>query len=249
MIGGDVNKPPAFQFYPADFISDENVVLMNNQEVGCYIKLLCFCWKQGSIPNDMRKIAKLCNENETVMAQLWDSLKSCFNKNNNGRLCNPRLEKERKKQITFRKERSESGQKGAINRWNKNKIKDKKPNSSAIAKPLAEPMANDGSSSSSSSSHSISKKKQIYTQSFLSFWNKYPKKSGKKDAFKAYQKAKDKPPISELLKIIDRHIQSDQWQKEDGEFIPFPATWLNKGRWDDELNTKTNKPHNWRENL
>jgi uncharacterized protein YdaU (DUF1376 family) len=140
-----VGKAPAFQFYASDFISDENVVLMNNQEVGCYIKLLCFCWKQGSIPNDIDKIGKLCGENSSVMAQLWESIKPCFKENGHGRLVNPRLEKEREKQKAFRKERSESGKKGAAKRW-----KDKDLDSSATT----EPMANDSSSSSSSSSSS-----------------------------------------------------------------------------------------------
>lgn len=38
-------KSPAFQFYAAEFLADENVVLMTNQEVGCYIKLMAYCCK------------------------------------------------------------------------------------------------------------------------------------------------------------------------------------------------------------
>ena len=117
-----MKPPPAFQFYPSDFLSDENVVLMNNTEIGCYIKLLCFCWKQGSIPDDINKIAKLCNETEESMAQLWIAISSCFrNGDFDGRLIHPRLEKERQKQLKFSKERSESGMKGAEIRWKKQK--------------------------------------------------------------------------------------------------------------------------------
>jgi hypothetical protein len=28
---------------------------------------------------------------------------------------------------------------------------------------------------------------------------------------------------------------SAQWQKDNGQYIPNPATWLNQGRWDDEI--------------
>ena len=28
---------------------------------------------------------------------------------------------------------------------------------------------------------------------------------------------------------------SAQWQRDNGQYIPHPATWLNQGRWDDEL--------------
>ena len=148
-----MGKPPAFQFYASDFLSDENVMLMNNQAVGCYIKLLCFNWKQGSIPDDIEKIARLCNEDGSAMAQLWPSLEPCFVPGENGRLINPRIEKERLKQQRFREERSASGKKGAHNRW-----KDKDKNGSAIDLP----MAKNGSSSSSSSSLD-SKESEGYT--------------------------------------------------------------------------------------
>ena len=93
-----MGKAPAFQFYPGDFLSDENVVLMNNQAVGCYIKLLCYNWKRGSVPADMPRLAKLCGETEASMAELWPSLEPCFNSNGHGRLVNPRVEVERAKQ-------------------------------------------------------------------------------------------------------------------------------------------------------
>jgi uncharacterized protein YdaU (DUF1376 family) len=145
-------KAPAFQFYPADFLADENVALMTNQEIGCYIKLMCYCWREGSIPSDVAKIARLCGEDGLAMAELWTAICSCFDTaiDDPSRLIHPRLESERKKQIEFRSERSESGKKGANARWNNDLSK----NGKAMAEPLSEPMANDGSSSSSSSSSS-----------------------------------------------------------------------------------------------
>ena len=221
---------PAFQFYPSDFLSDENVALMNNAEVGCYIKLLCYCWKQGSIPNDVNKIARLCNETEESMAQLWIAISCCFKDGvNEGRLTHQRLEKERQKQLKFSKERSESGRKGAEIRWK---------NSTAIAKPIAKPMAKDGSSSSSS----INK----YSVSFLEFYSSYPLKKEKKKAYKRWQTLKKQnqlPPIDTLLSAITKQ---KIWRKNtNGEFRPdwkHPATWLNAGCWEDETESgKTKK--------
>lgn len=74
---------------------------------------------------------------------------------------------------------------------------------------------------------------------FDSFWNAYPKKVGKKAACQAYRKAKGKPPVDRLIQIILRQKQSDSWTKEDGQYIPNPSTWLNQGRWDDVLETKS----------
>ena len=29
--------------------------------------------------------------------------------------------------------------------------------------------------------------------------------------------------------------QTEQWKKDNGKFIPYPATWLNQERWTDEI--------------
>lgn len=67
------------------------------------------------------------------------------------------------------------------------------------------------------------------------FWEAYPKKVGKKDARRAWGKAKDKPDLATILDALARHKRSEQWTKDNGTYIPNPATWLNQGRWDDEL--------------
>ena len=75
---------------------------------------------------------------------------------------------------------------------------------------------------------------------FLAFWNAYPKKIGKQAALKAYQKIpQSKEQLQIILNAIKKQKQSAQWQKDNGQFIPNPATWLNQGRWEDEINTNT----------
>lgn len=69
--------------------------------------------------------------------------------------------------------------------------------------------------------------------SFDAFWRAYPKKVGKAAARKAFSKVK--VPVDVLLSAIDQQKQSKQWMKDNGQYIPNPATWLNQGRWDDEL--------------
>ena len=69
---------------------------------------------------------------------------------------------------------------------------------------------------------------------FELFWKAYPRKTGKKLAERAWRKAKDKPEIECVLTTIKAAMNSDQWQKENGQYIPLPATWLNQGRWADE---------------
>jgi len=78
-------------------------------------------------------------------------------------------------------------------------------------------------------------KENIYTSDFLEFWETYPRKVGKGAAFKAWKKANGKPSVKNLIQIIGRQAQSEQWRQDGGKFIPHPTTWLNQRRWEDEL--------------
>lgn len=70
---------------------------------------------------------------------------------------------------------------------------------------------------------------------FEKFWKAYPKKVGKVVAEKSFTKYKpDETLLSSMLKAIEIQKRSDQWKKENGQFIPNPATWLNQKRWEDE---------------
>ena len=65
------------------------------------------------------------------------------------------------------------------------------------------------------------------------FWQAYPKKVGKEAARKAFSRVK--APLESLLTAIERQKCGNQWTTENGRFIPNPATWLNQGRWEDEV--------------
>ena len=69
--------------------------------------------------------------------------------------------------------------------------------------------------------------------SFDRFWKAYPKKVGKAQAKKCF--AKVKVPVDTLIAAVEKQKNSQQWRKDNGQYIPNPSTWLNQGRWDDEL--------------
>ena len=156
----DENRRPSFQFYPADFMSDENVQLMTLDQIGAYWWLCCICWRQGSIPSDRHKLARLCRTvNVEKMDELWEGIKPCFKEHptNSDRLIHPRLEKEKVKQDKYRQHQSESGKRGAKVRWDKDIdggaiATPTQSNGDPISDDMATPMANDSSSTSSSSS-------------------------------------------------------------------------------------------------
>lgn len=70
---------------------------------------------------------------------------------------------------------------------------------------------------------------------FEVFWNAYPRKKNKETAKKAFEKAIKKTDLETILRGIEAQKKSRQWQEADGQFVPYPATWLNAGAWDDEV--------------
>jgi len=79
-------------------------------------------------------------------------------------------------------------------------------------------------------------------ESFDSFWSVYPNRVAKQDAVKAWKKlfanGKDDDLLKKIMDGLDRWIKSDEWQRDDGRYIPHPATWLNGKRWEDEVKPK-----------
>lgn len=73
---------------------------------------------------------------------------------------------------------------------------------------------------------------------FDSFWNAYPKhkRKAKQDAVKAWDKLKvDNELYTLIMKNLMKQTKSQDWLKENGKYVPHPATWLNGHRWEDEV--------------
>ena len=65
---------------------------------------------------------------------------------------------------------------------------------------------------------------------FEKFWTLYPKKMAKADALKAWKKATKKKTADELIELVKAYSVS---KLPDQQYIPYPASWLNKGLYDD----------------
>lgn len=82
-----------------------------------------------------------------------------------------------------------------------------------------------------------------YSAAFEAFLALYPRKTGKDAAWKAWRKrSHEMPEYDELAAIIERQCHCEQWQRDGGQYIPNPATWINQGRWKDGDNAGTNGP-------
>lgn len=73
------------------------------------------------------------------------------------------------------------------------------------------------------------------SEGFEQFWAAYPRKCSKGQARKAWDKLRPSPELlHRILRSLDAAKRRDDWRKESGRFVPYPATWLNAEGWEDE---------------
>lgn len=80
------------------------------------------------------------------------------------------------------------------------------------------------------------RKKSADMDGFALFWQEYPRKAAKAAALKAWQKLNPSPDLVErILDHVRDHKRSQDWIKDGGQFVPYPATFLNGQRWEDDI--------------
>ena len=80
-----------------------------------------------------------------------------------------------------------------------------------------------------------SEKQEVDWELFERFWQAYPKKKSKEGARRAWKKLNpDLALCREMAAALERDKRSRDWQRDDGAYIPYPASWLNGRRWEDE---------------
>lgn len=213
--------PPAYQFYPGDFLKDENVLLMSFTEIGIYQVLLCHAWTNRGLPKDTADIAKMLKMPHQRFKKMWHegALHNCFVAKGD-RLVNPRQERERQKQDEFRRRQSDNAKKPRPN----------PSQTSATAKP----------------SHSQAEARALKTEdpsvvviseerndvAFRAFQSRYPGEGRKGGRLleEAFNEAATKAGgASVLLAALENHIVSERWSNP--KYIPGMDVWFKDERW------------------
>lgn len=74
---------------------------------------------------------------------------------------------------------------------------------------------------------------------FDKFYKNYPKKVQKQNVKKWFKKNNLNDELFNIImNKLEEFKQSNNWKKDNGQYIPYPTTWLNQKRWEDE----TEKP-------
>ena len=76
---------------------------------------------------------------------------------------------------------------------------------------------------------------------FNEFWKAYPKKVKKEVAKKSFMRI---PKLEQLFPTIMEKLEmfkkTKNWQDNNGQYIPYPQTWINNKRWEDEMENPNN---------
>ena len=78
---------------------------------------------------------------------------------------------------------------------------------------------------------------------FSRFWAAYPKKRNKARARQAFFRIKKIEKVFPvMMQDLGRQKASADWQKDGGQYIPLPTTWLNGERWEDVEKVEVQPP-------
>lgn len=91
-----------------------------------------------------------------------------------------------------------------------------------------------GKSVNSRESPGKSGKVREYTEAFNTFYDLYPRKENKPDAFKAWGQVEAEGHIDAIIAALSWQKKSDQWTKDNGKWIPMPGPYLRGRRWEDK---------------
>jgi hypothetical protein len=131
-----LRPPPAYQCYASDWSAKEDYRLASAAERGVLWSILNQCWVSDSVPSDPTLLAKLLQlDSEDVERALRGCIKRFLKPSEDGRLYLPELRDQKEEYLARRRERSESGRKGA------EALHSQRSNGRAMAKPTTRAIA------------------------------------------------------------------------------------------------------------
>ena len=222
-------KDPAMLFYTKDFLT--GVALLKMKERGQYITLICLQQQLGHMT---------LQQMEQAVGKISQDLLAKYVQDEDGKYYNVRADIE----IGKRQAHCENQKKNIEKRWGK------KANADTVVdtKPIPDeyhgtyhgittviPLANASNKQDDIDQVKTGAQEERDKQ-FDAFWSVYPRKVGKGAARKAFDKI-PKSAWPKLVPAVEQQKQSTQWRRDGGQYVPHPATWLNQGRWEDEVET------------
>ena len=201
-----MSNPPAFQFYPKQWLGDDMVALMDLSAQGAHLRLMCFAWQQSpacTLPNDLAVLSKWCGMSAEAFAPVWAQVQMAWNFRND-RWLSVGLQREYRKQKEYSKKQSTRASNGWKTRLNQDDATALPRQSHGNAQ-----RHDSGNALQSSSSSSSSKVKDL---------TPLPPSGGADAAKPKARKAKPESRVEFWQTVVD-HVNRS-WQQRKG--TPYP---------------------------
>lgn len=236
-------KRPSFQFYPGDWLQDINLRSCSVEARGLWIDMMCFMHQAplygylivGSKGIDKGTLSRMTGVPLENIGGLLHELQQAgvFSVDDSGVIYSRRMIRDEE----IRRKRAEGG---ALSVNHPNTIKPKGyPTRVPLPEPIEEPMRvpfdpppSSSSSSSSTKQREIVRPSAEHSQFFIKFWEVYPRKDGKAEAYRKWRTLKLDKRFDEIITGLEKLKKSKQW--EDKSFVPMAKTFLQNARWEDE---------------
>jgi len=240
----------SFNFYPDEFLNDQNVVVMNSEEVGVYVKLIMAAWQQdipGVLPAQDEALMRLARASLEEWHRCKAAVARCFD-TSDGRWVQKRLRREYEAQ-SQRFERIRGVRRGAVRQRKWRPVGGIESNGQSNDQSNVNPPSLLHSFTPSSPLPTLPLKTNIRSSAartvrvrkeehpaFPAWYAAYPRRASRGAARRAYSVAVQKATPEELLAGAARYAK---WLASTGtplDKTKHPATWLNQECWLDEYN-------------
>lgn len=228
-------KLPFMRFYPGDYLLATRI--LTDTEKAIWMDLLCFMWLQendkGNLEMDIEDLARMLGRDRLTVRLTLDTLKSkavcdLFYVQNGAsqlvKIGSRRMQRDAKSLILTNKRVKTFN--ASINARLTHTLTPKKSEVRSHIKDPPTPQGGDGGG-----------------DDFEDFWEAYPKKEARVAALKEWvELSPELELMAKMGKALKVQKKTLKWTKEDGRFVPSPATWLKERRWEDEIGGSNAKP-------
>jgi uncharacterized protein YdaU (DUF1376 family) len=218
-----MSETPFMPLWVSDFVGD--TLDLDAKEIGAYMLILMTMWgRDGYLPNDEKKLQRVARCGRD-WPRVWASIRHYFREDGD-RITQGRLLLELQKVAAKRIVNAQHGARGGRAKALKSKDQDLANATVSLQQPEPEPYRKKDRGKPLSSA----------MDGFAEFWQSVPRKVAKPKAQEAYAKALRQTDAQTILRGIVRYAESRRG--EDPRYTAHPASWLNAGRWADEVETK-----------
>lgn len=227
--------------YIADYLAD--TTRLTTEQHGAYLLLIMDYWRNGPLPDDDLALSNITRLQMPTWKKHRAALARMFQLDG-GEWRHKRIDEELAEAESNAAKYAERAKKAAAKRWGKDSTSSSSSKASSIPQASLDECTTP-SPSPLSIPDGIDNTTVAASDSFEKFWEAYPKKVGKQAAEKAFSKVKrPAETLVLILKALAWQCGSEQWQRDGGQYIPNPATYINQGRWDDERPAESAFPRN-----